>query len=128
VKRFTYGHLMRNHKDLIAWQKAVALAHEVHELKKEFPREEMFGLVSQMRRAAISIPSNIAEGAARASTREFLQFLHVARGSFAELETQAELARRSRYVSGDHPIFARLGDVGRLINALIVALRAKLRK
>lgn len=119
---------MRNHKDLIVWQKAVALAHEVHGLTKEFPREEMFGLASQMRRAAISIPSNITEGAARASTREFLQFLHVARGSFAELETQAELARLSRYLSADHPIFARLGDVGRLVNALIVALRAKHRK
>ena len=73
----------RNHKDLILWQKAMVLAGEVHKLTSALPRHELFGLSSQIRRSAVSIPSNIAEGAARRSTREFINFLHIARGSFA---------------------------------------------
>jgi four helix bundle protein len=116
----------RNHTGLIAWQKALNLAHEVHEITKGFPKSETFGLAAQMRRSAISIPSSIAEGAARAGTREFLQFLHVARGSFAELETQLILACRARYITEDHRILRQLEDVGKLVNALIMGVRRRL--
>ena len=72
-----------NHRDLAVWQKSMALAVSVHALSKQMPREEMFGLTSQMRRAAVSVPSNTAEGAARQTTKEFLTFLYIARGSLA---------------------------------------------
>src|SRR5690606_5785100 len=65
----------RNHKDLVVWQKAMSLARTIHVLTRSFPPEELFGITSQLRRAAVSIPGNIAEGAARATTREFIQFL-----------------------------------------------------
>jgi four helix bundle protein len=117
----------RNHKGLIVWQKALALAHHIHLLTQGFPRTETLGLAAQMRRAAISIPSNIAEGAARAGTREFLQFLHIARGSFAELETQLMLACRANYMQEGHAVFGELEDVGKLINALIAGLRRRLK-
>jgi four helix bundle protein len=76
-----------NHKDLILWRKAMDLAVRVHQSCTNFPRSEIHGLVSQLRRAATSIPSNVAEGYARRSTKEYIYFLHVARGSIAELET-----------------------------------------
>jgi four helix bundle protein len=86
---------MKTHKDLEVWQTAIDLAKEVYETTKTYPREEMFGLVSQMRRCAVSIPSNIAEGAARNGTKEFLQFLHIALGSLSELDTQIEISRET---------------------------------
>ena len=117
----------RNHKDLILWQKAMILAADVHRLSKLLPRDELFGLTSQLRRAAVSIPSNIAEGAARLSTREFIHFLHIARGSFAELETQLQLARQIGYLSDSAlgPVLGRFDEVGRLLNAVITGLRRR---
>ena len=85
---------MRKHHELRAWQEAMALAKAVYGLTAGFPREEAYGLSSQMRRAAVSVPSNIAEGAARASRKEFLHFLTIARGSLSELDTQLILARQ----------------------------------
>jgi four helix bundle protein len=82
----------RHYKDLLVWQKGMRLASAVYRLTKGFPPEERFGITAQMRRAAVSVPSNIAEGQARRGTREFLQFLAVASGSLAELETQVLLA------------------------------------
>jgi four helix bundle protein len=84
---------IKTHKDLNVWKESMTLAKEVYRLTKNFPKEETFGLVSQMRRAAVSIPSNIAEGAARNSNKEFIQFLHVSLGSLAELETQLLLSK-----------------------------------
>ena len=117
----------RNHKDLILWQKAMALAGEVHKLTNTLPRHELFGLSSQIRRSAVSIPSNIAEGAARRSTREFINFLHIARGSFAELETQLQLACEIGYLTDSElaPALGRLDEVGRLLNAVITGLRRR---
>jgi four helix bundle protein len=87
----------------------------------------MFGLTSQLRRAAVSIPSNVAEGAARRTTRDFIAFLHIARGSFAELETQLHLARDIGYLDDAAlvPVLGRLDEVGRLLNAVIVGLRRR---
>jgi four helix bundle protein len=84
---------MKTHKDLDVWKKAMDLAKEVYSLTAEFPKEEVYGLVAQMRRAAVSVPSNIAEGSARNSHKEFIRFLYTALGSLAELETQVLLSR-----------------------------------
>ena len=86
--------MRRKHHDLQAWQLAIQLVKQVYAMTATFPRDELFGLTSQMRRAAISVPSNIAEGAARGTDKEFLHFLHIARGSLSELETQTILARK----------------------------------
>jgi four helix bundle protein len=120
--------LVRCHNDLILWQKAMNLACAIHNATTGFPKSELFVLVSQIRRAAISVPSNIAEGSARKSTREFLRFLQIAHGSLAEVQTQLELARRVGYLADDR--FATLNDeideVGRILNAVASALRRRL--
>src|SRR5438132_310433 len=91
----------QNYKDLVVWQKGIELAKIVYRLSAKFPGEEKFGLVSQMRRAAISIPSNIAEGQARHTTGEFIQFISHAEGSVAELNTQLILATELHFCSKD---------------------------
>jgi len=88
----------QSYRDLIVWQKAMDLARSVYEISKGFPKQELFGLTSQIRRAAVSIPSNVAEGSARRTTRDFIAFLHIARGSLAELDTQLELCERSGFL------------------------------
>ena len=88
-----------SYKDLIVWQKGISLAKLVYDLTRGFPIEEKFGIVAQMRRAAISIPSNIAEGYGRQSLMDYLRFLRTARGSLAELDTQLELAIELRFVT-----------------------------
>jgi four helix bundle protein len=87
-----------SHKDLLLWRKSMDLAVAIHRVSRSLPRAEMFGLVAQLNRAAVSVPSNIAEGSARRTTKEFVAFLHVARGSLAEVETQLMLARRVGYL------------------------------
>lgn len=84
--------MARPHHDLKVWQQAMELARAVYMLSRDFPADERFGLTSQVRRAAVSVPSNIAEGYARGSQRELVQFLYIARGSLSELETQLQLA------------------------------------
>src|SRR5207248_9496463 len=87
----------RSYKDLVVWQKGIALAKLVYQLTKNFPSEEKFGLVAQMRRAAVSVPSNVAEGQARHTTGEFVQFISHAEGSLAELDTQLILSIELRF-------------------------------
>jgi four helix bundle protein len=120
----------RSHKDLVVWRKALELAVQIHRLTEHLPRYERFGLVSQLRRAAVSVPSNIAEGAARRTTRDFLAFLHVARGSVAELETQLLLAQEFGYVESlmFQDVMARLDEVGRLVNGVIAGLHRRLQQ
>jgi four helix bundle protein len=93
------GRPVENFKDLVVWQKAMDLAEAVHALCSRLPREETFGLVGQIRRAAVSVPSNIAEGQQRRGPREFAHFLSIAIGSLAEIETQLLLAIRFKYLS-----------------------------
>ena len=112
-----------NHKQLIAWQKAVGLAISVHEITAKFPKSELFGLTAQIRRAAVSIPSNIAEGAARGSSKDFLRFMYIASGSCAELETQLHIARAVGYAENSSTIEKRLVEVGKLLSAIIRTLR-----
>jgi four helix bundle protein len=116
---------MRPHERLDVWQDAMALVEAIYRLTTHFPESERFGLISQMRRAAVSIPSNIAEGAARRSTIEYLRFLSIARGSLAELDTQISIATRLGFAAAPpetreilHRTFARL-------NALIQSLEAR---
>ena len=92
---------MRRHHELQVWQEAIDLVEEAYRLTGAFPREELYGLAGQMRRAAVSVPGNIAEGAARQSEREFLQFLIIARGSLSELETPVLIAEKLGYSSAN---------------------------
>lgn len=89
---------MKSHRDLDVWQAAIDFTVVVYEITQSFPKEEIYGLTSQMRRAVISIPSNIAEGAARASSAEYVRFLNIAIGSASELDTQIEIAGRLGYL------------------------------
>ena len=85
---------INSYKDLIVWQRSMELVTEIYNLTEELPKSETYGLVSQMRRCAVAIPSNIAEGQKRGHSKEFLQFLHISYGSGAELETQIEICKR----------------------------------
>jgi four helix bundle protein len=112
------------HKDLEVWKKSMDLAAHVYSLTARFPQEELYGLTSQMRRSAVSIPSNIAEGAARHSRKEFIQFLHIASGSVAELETQLLLALRMGFISCDS-VMSHVEDVRKLLLGLLRSLKRK---
>jgi four helix bundle protein len=92
---------VRMHKDLDVWKESMRLAKDVYALTTKFPKEEMYGLTSQIRRSAVSIPSNIAEGAGRNSNKEFIQFLYISLGSLAELETQILLSKDFGLLQGD---------------------------
>jgi len=111
-------------KDLIVWQKSYALALSIYKITKEFPKHEIYGITSQMRRAAISIPSNIAEGYRRQHTGEYLQFLSIAFGSCSELETQILLARDIGFLekSNFQSIYDLCLEISKMLNALIVLL------
>ncbi len=115
---------VKHFKELVVWQKAMNLAEEAYRLTKTFPPEERFSLANQMQRAAVSIPSNIAEGQSRVSTGEFLHFLSIAKGSNAELETQLELSVRLRYITSSQATQAisLSAEVGRMLNSLISKL------
>ena len=110
----------QNYKDLLVWQKGIALAKATYGLTRNFPNEEKFGLVSQMRRAAVSIPSNIAEGQARHTTGEFIQFISHAEGSVAELETQFILSIELGFsqTKQAQPAFVLLDEIRRMLNGL----------
>jgi four helix bundle protein len=110
----------RSYKDLIVWQKGMALAKLIYQLTKKFPSEEKFGLIAQMRRAAVSILSNIAEGQARHTTGEFIQFLSHAEGSIAELDTRVILSIELKFCSSSvaEASFALIGEIRRMLNAL----------
>ncbi len=111
---------IRSYRDLIAWQKAMKLVVSVYQETVRFPREELFGLCSQLRRAAVSIPSNIAEGRGRHTTKDFLHFLSIANGSLNEMETQLLIAQQLGYVAEPKTseLLAQSAEVGRLINGL----------
>lgn len=117
-----------SHKDLIVWQKAIKLAGRVYAATKQLPSDERYGLSSQLRKAAVSIPSNIAEGAARKNRAEFLQFLHVTRGSLSELETQMLIAVQQQFVDSNTAALEDIAEVGRLLNGLITKLQSSRRE
>ncbi|WP_109485926.1 four helix bundle protein [Occallatibacter savannae] len=117
--------MSRGYRDLVVWQKSMELAAAIYQLSKQFPREEMYGITSQMRRSAVSIASNIAEGHGRLNSKEFGQFLGIARGSTYELQTQLELARELQ-IGVDGQIEKSLEmseEVGRMLYSLIHSVR-----
>lgn len=117
----------RSFRDLILWQKAMSLARDTYKLSQEFPKAEAFGLLSQIRRSAVSIPSNIAEGHGRLTDIQFRHFLGNARGSLCELQTQLELAHSLGYLNERSwsQLAARGDEVARLLNGLISALSGR---
>jgi four helix bundle protein len=119
---------MQSYKDLLVWQKAMALSVLCYELTSTFPKGEMYGMVAQIRRASISIPSNIAEGHGREQTRSFIQFLRIAQGSLKELETHLLLAERVHLAHGDAlaPAYSSVDEIGRMLRALIRSLQDKI--
>ena len=114
---------LRRHHDLVAWQRAVGLVKEIYEVTASLPEAEKYGLSSQMRRAAVSIPSNIAEGAARRSRKEFLQSPYVARGSLAEIETQLVLCRELGYAKNSSALDQSVSELFSILGGLIKSLR-----
>jgi four helix bundle protein len=112
-------------RDLVVWQKWVDLVTEIYRLSKKFPKDELFGLTSQIRRAAVSIPSNIAEGRGKSSKGEFQQFLHHSRGSLAEVETQIIIAQNLGYLNPaeTEAVMEIIAEVGRLLHGLLGAIK-----
>jgi len=114
-----------SYKDLFVWKKAVELAIATYKLTNHFPREELYGLTSQMRRAAVSVSSNIAEGSIRGSKKDFCHFLRIASGSIAELETQVEISRNLSFgkeLNYDEVISIAV-EVNKMIHGLITKLK-----
>lgn len=116
----------RPHKRLVVWQESMTLVEQIYRVTAGFPSDERYGLIAQLRRAAVSVPSNIAEGAARRSSKEYLHFLAMARGSLSEMDTQLELSARLGFVAVGHEIFRQMEQTGRLLSALIVSIRNKI--
>ena len=118
---------VRSYRDLVVWQKSMALVINVYRCTQAFPKAEMYGLAAQLRRAAVSVPSNIAEGQGRISTGEFKQFLGHARGSLLEIETQISIAQSLGYVPQEscEPLLRQCAEVGRILNGLITSLADK---
>jgi four helix bundle protein len=118
---------IRSHRDLVAWQKAMDLGIEVYRLTKTFPESERFGLISQLRRASVSVASNIAEGYGRGTTADYIRFLRASRGSLYEIDTQLLLAVRLEYIpkSAYDEILERLNECGRILAGLIRSLESE---
>ena len=117
-----------NHKELAVWKESMKLVKEVYLLLKVFPSYEQFGICSQMRRSAVSIPSNIAEGAGRSSDKELLRFCLIAQGSLAELETQLLISADLDYIKSNNNIFKQIITVRKILSGYINYLNTKLEK
>ncbi len=120
--------MARSYRDLIAWQKAMQLVVAIYRATEKFPKEELYGITSQLRRAAVSVPSNIAEGQARLTTKEFRKFLSDARGSLVEIETQLTISQMLHFLPPDESrrLLSLASEVGRILNGLLSSIKAKL--
>ncbi|MFC7346801.1 four helix bundle protein [Chryseobacterium zhengzhouense] len=116
---------MANFKELLVWQKSISFVTEIYQLTNVFPKDEMYGLTSQIRRASISIPSNIAEGNSRRSVADYLQFLKIARGSSAEVETQLIIAKNLKFLSEENYLKLNqdITEISKMLNGLINSLK-----
>jgi four helix bundle protein len=121
---------VQSYRELFAWQKAMDFAAEVYRVTRRLPKEELYGVTSQLRRAAVSVPSNIAEGQGRQSTGEFRQFLGHARGSLLEAETQILLSERLEYLDHEttESLLKQSAEVGRILNGLLSSLKGSHRQ
>jgi four helix bundle protein len=119
--------MLNSYHDLTVWQKAIDFVVGCYRLTERFPRTEQYGLAAQLQRAAVSVPSNIAEGAGRHHTKEYVRHLGVARGSLFEAETQIIIAGRLGYVADadTRPLLAAVGEIGRMLHGLIASLERK---
>ncbi len=117
--------MIKTYRDMLVWQKSMDLVVEIYNITKDFPKEESFGLVSQMRRAAVSIPSNIAEGQGRKATKDFVRFLLIAQGSKAELQTQILICERLGYLPKEQTHSAKMytEEIGKMLYAIIDKLQ-----
>ena len=115
---------VQNYRGLIAWQKAMDLVVRIYQITESFPKTETFGLTNQMRRAAVSIPSNIAEGQGRSTTKDFMHFLHIARGSLQELETQVIIAQRLEFITEavHSELTTNICEIARILSGLLKSL------
>mgnify|MGYP003611930403 CR=1 FL=1 len=118
---------MGNFKELLVWKKSIEFVTEIYEITASFPSEEKFGLVSQIRRSAVSIPSNIAEGNARRSSADYIQFLKIARGSGAEVETQIIISKNLGFIEDvkSEELTSKITEIMKMINGLINYLKTK---
>ncbi len=114
-----------SHKQLLVWQKAMDLVDLIYKITQNFPKEELYGLTSQMKRSVVSIPSNVAEGRVRTGEKEFIHFLYIALGSASELDTQLEVAKRQGLLSETRytETIELLNEVGRMLSGLITSLK-----
>ena len=119
----------KGYEQLNVWQKAMDLTVEIYGITKQFPKEELYGITNQMRRAAVSIPSNIAEGHSRNSSKEFLKFLSIAKGSNAELFTQLLICERVGYISPNNlqPIKQLSQEIARMLTSLITRIESSIK-
>lgn len=119
---------IRSYRDLLVWQKSMDLLVEIYEVTKDFPKEELYGLSSQIKRAVVSVPSNIAEGSSRRTTREFIRFINIATGSLAELETQLIAAERLSFFSEEKKdiLLYQTDEISRMLQGLHDSLIAKI--
>jgi four helix bundle protein len=115
---------MKTYRELIVWQKAMGLVTIIYKLSKSFPKEESFGLTSQIRRSAVSIPANVAEGYGRKSTQDYLRFLNIARSSTYELQTLLEIGYNLNYITSDsfNAVFEKSKEIERMLSALIAKI------
>ena len=114
---------IKSHKDLKVWQESMVLVTQIYKISEDFPKHEVYGLSSQIRRAAVSIPSNIAEGAGRKGGKEFSRFLHIALGSLSEVETQLEIAFRLEYMKEIEEINKKIYFIRNMLSNLIKSLK-----
>lgn len=117
---------MYNYRDMKLWQVSVDLVTDVYRCTQDFPKEEVFGISAHLRKTALSIPSNIAEGAGRSSTKDYLRFLDIANGSLSEFETQLEVAFRLGYLKDNLPFLSKISQIRSMINGLQRSLKQKL--
>lgn len=121
---------MNDYKELLVWQKSVELVSKIYRMTKIFPKDELYGLVSQLRRAAVSVPANISEGHSRFHTKEFIQFLYIALGSSSELETLLILSGNLSYITKEKSdlLLSKIIEIRKMLNSLIGSLKRKLKK
>ena len=120
---------MKTHKDLIVWQKSINFVTKIYKETNSFPNSELYGLTSQLRRAAVSVPSNIAEGAARNTDKEYVRFLFIARASAAEIETQLIIAENLGYIKSiDNQLKEELLEISKMLTALIYKIKQRIVK
>jgi len=114
---------MKDYKELDVWKRGISLVLAIYKIIEKFPKDERYALADQIKRAVVSIPSNIAEGASRNTTKEFVQFLYIALGSASELETQLIIAEKLGYINNNETLFSDVTIIRKMLNALISSVK-----